>query len=229
MTCNEYVLCDMVYQLATRPGSKIPGWCYMHKKTIAKEIGISKVSVFNLIKKMEERGFLQRDPDAGYLRTTAKWNSVYSDELTPSKESLPGDKKLNSSGKESLPGAGKESLPTDKYSINNSTNNEGTLFPELDEKRETIFAESTVAEFKTFEKQLAKESEAGVDIRYYFAAVSDWCDGLSSRDRRKKKTARGWVATARSFMRSDNEKRKLRMSKSAEPEMNAAMFDYLNT
>jgi hypothetical protein len=105
LSCNEYVLADMIYQLAVNPGSKVTGWCYMSRNEIADNLGVSKQSVLNIINGLIKKGFLEKDAQTSFLRTTITWNLVY---FTDGKLSLP---ERFTDGKESLPIDGKESLP----------------------------------------------------------------------------------------------------------------------
>lgn len=138
LTCNEYVLADMVYQLSTNPDSEIKGWCYMSKINMGFEIGVSKQSVLNLIDNLITKGFLHKDSKTCFLKTTKMWNVVYFTDGKESlpltgKESLPMVKKVVSIGKESLPHDGKESLPNNNNLDNNIDNNkkENDLFNEV--------------------------------------------------------------------------------------------------
>jgi hypothetical protein len=119
LTCNEYVLCDMVFYLSSQAESNVPGWCYMSREKMAEEVGLSKQSVLNIIEKMIGAGFLEKNGQTCYLRTTQKWQEAY---FTNGKESLPTDNKVVPSGKESLPETGKESLPHNNSSDNNKNN-----------------------------------------------------------------------------------------------------------
>lgn len=136
LTCNEYVICDMVYHLSVNPDAKVKGWCFMSRETMADEIGISKQSVINLLNKMIEIGFLEKDEVTKFVKTTKKWNVVY---FSNGKESLPSSKEsLPETSKESLPIDGKESLPNSNnslYSNNSNKNkdiNESLFLSELD-------------------------------------------------------------------------------------------------
>jgi len=132
LTCNEYIFLDMVYHLSTNPDSKIQGWCYATKEGLADEIGLSKQSIINLSHKLIDAGFLHKDEQTKFLKTTKKWNDVY---FTDGNENLPTVKKVYRGGKESLPERGKESLPKhgkeslpynntlDNNSIDNNTDN----------------------------------------------------------------------------------------------------------
>lgn len=126
LTCNEYVLADMIYFLSTSPEAKVRDWCYMSRPTMAEELGLSKQSILNLISALIEKGFVIKDVDTSFLRTTKKWNVVYfkrkQDDFDGGKESLPLDNKFDKGSKESLPPVGKQSIPnTNKQDINNDT------------------------------------------------------------------------------------------------------------
>lgn len=105
LSCNEYVLADMVYHLSTNPRNNMGGWCHMTRENMALEMGLSKVSVINIINSLEEKGFLVKEDQTKFLRTTDKWMVVYGiDDFTNGKESLPASvKKVYQDGKESLP------------------------------------------------------------------------------------------------------------------------------
>ncbi len=127
LTCNEYVLADMIHFLSNKNDAAIKGWCFASREHLAEEIGLSKQSVLNLIERLLTYGLLEKDEATKFLRTTAKWSRVY---YTDGKESLPKVKKVEnigkeslSSGKESLPESGKESLPYNNTLYNNSNNN----------------------------------------------------------------------------------------------------------
>jgi uncharacterized phage protein (TIGR02220 family) len=82
LSANEYILADTIYHLHTSPKSRIPGWCYASKATLSKFIGVSEQSIYNLIKKVIKGGFVEKDPDTKFLRTTEKWQAVYDENRT---------------------------------------------------------------------------------------------------------------------------------------------------
>lgn len=100
LTCNEYVLCDMVYQLSVLPNSKFAGWCYMKREIMANEIGMAKRSIINLINRMIDAKFILKDPETSYLKTTEKWYNVY---CMGGEETAPQVKKLHPRGEETAP------------------------------------------------------------------------------------------------------------------------------
>lgn len=107
---------------------------------------------------------------------------------------------------------------------NNITDNEvepQTLFapepaPESSEKK-TLFRNSAIyqlvrfdangcGDYSEFEKKFATPEFAPVDLVYYFHVVADWSD-----QKNMKRTANGWLATVRNFIRGDMEKKKLHL------------------
>ena len=72
------------------------------------------------------------------------------------------------------------------------------------------------------------EFEAGIDVEYYFYAVKDWANQLNKRDKRRKKTERGWISTGRNFMRADKKNNKLEIiEKNKNSLTQNAINDYL--
>lgn len=120
LSCNEYVLCDMIFFLSSTKDSKVPGWCYMTKESMAEEIGLTKQAILNMIDRLVERGFLVKNEQTKYLQTTSKWQQAY---FTNSKETLPEVNKVATDGKETLPQSGKETLPNNNSSNKDIDNN----------------------------------------------------------------------------------------------------------
>lgn len=172
LSANEYILADTIYHLHTSPKSRIPGWCYASKATLANFIGVSEQSIYNLIKKVIKGGFVEKDPDTKFLRTTEKWQAVYDEARTwetdldgDTKESLVPLQKRYRDTKESLVPHStffsqdtKESLDYNNIDSNiDSNSNKGKGFSEkqlflIDEK-----AEKDKAEILTPEEQAVNE------------------------------------------------------------------------
>lgn len=112
-----------------------------------------------------------------------------------------------------------ESPKTDaNYNINNtnpiiSNNAVGGLFPaEPVKEQETkqrgtteplcLFVNSKFNRYEDFAACFTKPEYSNIDIAYYYNAVADW-------SAQKGKKMKDWIATARNFMRSDMEKKKL--------------------
>lgn len=79
--------------------------------------------------------------------------------------------------------------------------------------KSTTFARSAVATLEAFEAQMGKETALGIDVLHYFHAVKDWS---AIQGRKKLRTADGWIATARTFMRGDMGKNGVKMKRTAE-------------
>jgi hypothetical protein len=106
---------------------------------MAEDIGISKQGLLDMIERMIEKGFLIKNSETRFLKTTSKWDAVYIDEdtFTESKETLPKVKKLDISGKETLPKEGKETLPiTNTTSLINKKEQQGAGEENFSEQQE---------------------------------------------------------------------------------------------
>ncbi len=102
------------------------------------------------------------------------------------------------------------------YNTNNIITNtaDGSLFPAEPVKEQEpkqrgttetlcLFVNSKFNRYEDFAACFATKPEfANVDIAYYYNAVADW-------SAQKGKKMKDWIATARNFMRSDIEKKKL--------------------
>ncbi len=143
LSCNEYIILDMVYHLHTKPDSKIKDWCYMSRDTMSKEVGISKRGLINIISKLCDDGFLLKNEVTKHLQTTKKWNSVY---FTNGAESSPTVKKVHvpsakiapDSGEESALEGGEESAPNNNIIYNNIKDNNTYKQKDVDEKSTEI-------------------------------------------------------------------------------------------
>lgn len=72
------------------------------------------------------------------------------------------------------------------------------------EQSACLFANSRFANYELFKAQFTSQEFQGVDIAYYYGAVSDW----SASNGAKKKD---WIATVRNFIRNDKENKKVHM------------------
>lgn len=73
ITCNEYCVADTIYHLSNNPSSKISGWCFASKETIARFMGISERGVYKIIDRLLEKELVEKDKETKWLRTTKKW------------------------------------------------------------------------------------------------------------------------------------------------------------
>ena len=118
LSCNEYVLCDMIYFLSTNPKNTAGGWCYSKRETLADDLGLTKQGVLKMIDKLIEKGFIIKHDVTKFLRTTERWNAVYF-------ENEPSVNKVYPTSEKSLPNDGKQSLPINNNNTNNKTNSSG--------------------------------------------------------------------------------------------------------
>ncbi len=128
---------DMIYHLSTNPDATVKGWCYMSRVQMAEELDVTKQTVLNLISKLVQKGFIDKDEITTFLKTTPKWNEVY---FTNGKKSLPsiiqdGKESLPDDGKKSLPKGGKKSLPYNNTLYNDNIDNTAST-----EKKVSVYA-----------------------------------------------------------------------------------------
>lgn len=97
---------------------------------------------------------------------------------------------------------------------------------ETNSEIKTTFENSNASNKRVFEKELLQAEQMGVDIQHYYQSVVNW----SLKNTNIKRTARGWIATAQDFIRSDNQKKKVVMIGNVENEIvnTDAMLAYLN-
>jgi hypothetical protein len=77
LSCLEYVLLDIIYHLSVDPDAKIKGWCYARKEVLADEIGITRQGLHKMLERLINLGFVLKDDETSYLKTTSKWGDVY--------------------------------------------------------------------------------------------------------------------------------------------------------
>lgn len=101
-----------------------------------------------------------------------------------------------------------------------NTNNTKDLVREKNiikkETRKTLFRNSEIfslvrelptgTDYSALMEKFNKPEYQGIDIAYYFHCVADWSDSSGTM-----RTANGWLATMRTFMRRDKEDGKLKM------------------
>jgi len=87
----EYCIADSIYHLSNNPKSKVKGWCWASKKTLAIFLGTTPPTVFDNINKLIAKGIIEKDTCTHYLRTTNKWYEsviLYKVNVGNNKESL---------------------------------------------------------------------------------------------------------------------------------------------
>jgi hypothetical protein len=105
-----------------------------------------------------------------------------------------------------------DSSNTDKSNTEESNKiDEKDIFQEGKKKEKTSFRNSLASNMEAFKRSLSKEEKIGVDLQYYYDSVMDWSDTKDGKGAKWNRTATGWIATARTFMRGDLEKNKLKL------------------
>lgn len=70
---NDYCVCDAIYHLSHNPNGAVFGWCYASRDTLGKFFGISRLTVINIIKKLQKKDLIEINLETDYLRTTQLW------------------------------------------------------------------------------------------------------------------------------------------------------------
>lgn len=73
LTLVECCVADTIFLTCSNPNAPVEGWCSYSKKQIAEFVGITDRTVFQIINKLEDIGFVERQPVSGFVRTTGKW------------------------------------------------------------------------------------------------------------------------------------------------------------
>lgn len=89
------------------------------------------------------------------------------------------------------------------------------LNDEASPNKKTLFRNSAAADRDAFFKTFGGDEYKMLDMEYYYQAVSDWSDSSNT-----KRTARGWFATVRTFIRGDKEKKRLHTKQQAQGRFN---------
>lgn len=95
---------------------------------------------------------------------------------------------------------------------------QGSLFGDMDDK-EVVFWESPAYSKEFIKSHFINEIHTGIDIDHYYRALDNWASGLPKRDKRRKKSSRGWIKTMCNFMESDKKAGKLQMVET-DPQVN---------
>lgn len=211
------------------------GYCYATNTYFANLYGVAVTTISEWIKKLEQYGYISSriDKTAGNQRKLYVTERVVQD--TPYSYTGKPEDPLRENPKTSS-GKPEDINNTMSNTVNSSTGGSTNVEPPLlfneqevgSKSRKTLFRNSLVSDKSVYMQQFAGKPEfAGVDLMYYYEAVKNWSDKSD-----KMRTARGWVATAIDFMRSDNDKGRLKKTLEAQAEANSnikqEMLNYLN-
>lgn len=196
--------------------------------------------ILNRINKLIAAGLLERHPNIAQLKKPfykigRNAGKIFFSQSTTNEISQPptnfGDDPQRNLGTTPNENWGYQN---NNISVNNITDNSGeseqsTLFPDTTEnekvekkskgtrERFCLFENSKFFDIDAFKAALRDETEAGIDVEYYYYAVKDW-----SASKGAKKY--DWIATARNFMRGDADTKRLH---TIQDDDNANMIQYL--
>jgi len=71
----EYCYCDLIYHMSNNPKA-VKGWANIGHLTVSKILGITKQSVINMSKKLQEKELIETTRGGKLKRTTSKWYNV---------------------------------------------------------------------------------------------------------------------------------------------------------
>lgn len=98
LSLNEYCVADSIHKLSHNPNFP---WCVQTREKLGEFLGISKRSIIEMVKRLDEKGIVEIHPETGHTRTTEKWiNAV---ELSGEESSPEPVKKVHQAGEESSP------------------------------------------------------------------------------------------------------------------------------
>lgn len=183
---------------------------------VASALNITKQNAKKVIDRLLVRGLLEKKEI--YFSGCKFCHYVANRKSNAVAEIATGDYRNNNGGVAEIATGGMVETATYNDIEHNSKhriidNADGGLFPaEPVKEQETkqrgtteplcLFANSKFNRYEDFAACFTKPEFANVDIAYYYNAVADW-------SAQKGKKMKDWIATARNFMRSDMEKKKL--------------------
>lgn len=157
ISCEAYILADIIYHLQNNKTSKISGWFYGSRESLADLLGVSKRTVVYIINSLVEKGLIERDDRTAYLRTTIKWDEAFVAQ---------GVQNLHSRGAKSALGGGAKSAPNNNniYSLLLINNNKED-FILIEKQSKEIYNETKAFFLEKYAKELGTE--------YYFSGAKD--------------------------------------------------------
>lgn len=202
---------------------------------IASALNISKNSARSVVERLVEKGHLQKIEktinNVKFCDYVAVVRRTRNDAHV--QESMPPYKKLVHPVQETCTPPLQESCTNNitKNKIYNTSNiaEQKDLHGDEQEKKSktTLFRNSEIysladienKNYSRFEAQFKGEEYRDIDLVYYFHSVADWSDSSNT-----KRTARGWLATIRNFIRGDIERG--RLHRITQPQKQEQGFDF---
>ena len=134
---------------------------------MAQELGISKRGVLKLLERLLEEGFLVKNEETKFIKTTEKWDSVYVS--VGGEQSAPVVNKVHSSGEQSSPDAGEQSAPNNNIIDNTKIKNAEAVFGSLLEQSFEVFSKAGLKGV-FFQKMKQLYGLNDVEVNSYFKA-----------------------------------------------------------
>jgi len=182
-------------------------------KYIQDWLNVSKSTAMRSLDKLVELGYILKESETKNNITFNRYRyceMVVSNCYRPVQNEMGGGVKMN--------GGGGVKMKPNNTIIHNTNLKERTgatetvlptLFPEADKSKKTLFKNSLFGNFEKFKNQFLSEEFKNIDLLYYFNSVNDWSD-----QKDMKRTAQGWLATVRTWMRRDLDKGALKTQNS---------------
>lgn len=73
ISLQEYSIAYLIKEKMTDPKSQVEGWAAYSKEDLARYLKLSKMTIFRSLKKLYEKGLVERLGKSQYIRTTSKW------------------------------------------------------------------------------------------------------------------------------------------------------------
>ncbi len=236
LTPYEYMICDIIAKSQGNPSySDQQGWCTISYPTIARYIGISIRGIKKSAATLKEKGLLESKGSGKQKRVTSKWfeaietvNKIHSfpwgEQHAPvnivhDKRELYSPLNVKDVHLKGVHRSPHNKLKEIKTNLKNKVydlNVEEDSFSELaspnvkpeSSKKTLLFKDCLYQNFEKFEQKMIQDHSDYdvIDLKHYHFALLDW-----NEIKTVKRTAKGWLATARTWIRNDARDQKVKM------------------
>lgn len=226
---NELLCYSLVYGFSQDGETEFKG----SLSYIASALNVTRQNAKKILDRLIEKGLIEKRE---LVFSGVKFCSYIAETATVSLKQQHGEQ--NNNGVLS-----KQQRPIYNSTINDISNNiilednarpqSGTLDSPVDkiekgsirrtsETNPILFADSRYSDYEKFKAEFFDEKYKEVDVLYYFQAVRDW-------SAQKGKKMKDWIATARNFMRKDNDSGKLHVLQNPYKGLPDDAIDYLKS
>ena len=229
---NELLIFSIIHGFSQDGESRFKG----SVRYLTEWTGLDRGTVIRILRSLTDKGYIDKyEVNNNNVRVCEYSSNYWSilDAIASGDLQQPGVvAKCNGGGGKMQPGVVAKCNPDIYIYNNNDIDNDnkypanefsGTLFPDkdisLNKKSTSIFRNSEVYklvkddDYSEFEKLFKGIEFQKIDLPYYFNAVADWSDTKIG----VKRTAKGWIATVRNFIRGDMEKGKVHLKLNYQP------------